>query len=317
MGENNVLDKQLLLFGLMLKAGRIVVGDEPVTDAIRRGEIDVLCMAGDAAANTADRFARYAEEEELPLVRLPYDKSEFGGVLGRREVAVAGITDVGFAARLLELAAESDASLADAAARYRRKADAIVEEQKKKRRASKKPAWQKAAAPAAAEAAPQEKKSAEAAYSAPEKRSTPERRSVPKKNGAPRYSENREAPGKVYGRAPRSQKVSLGERRREDAARKLERQENGAAEFRTGGRPAYDGKNRAYGGGKSGGRPVYGEKKPAYGRSGAKKTFDPRENRNKKENAPRSGGRTPSYAGGAAEKRPAAPSVKRGKGGKA
>ena len=62
---------------------------------------------------------------------------------------------------------------------------------------------------------------------------------------------------------------------------------------------------------------MYGEKKPAYGRSGAKKTFDPRENRNKKENAPRSGGRTPSYAGGAAEKRPAAPSVKRGKGGKA
>ncbi|MGN1073983.1 MAG: L7Ae/L30e/S12e/Gadd45 family ribosomal protein [Eubacteriales bacterium] len=299
------MDKQLLLFGLMLKAGRIVVGDEPVTDAIRRGEIDVLCVAGDAAANTADRFARYAEEEELPLVRLPYDKSEFGGVLGRREVAVAGITDVGFAARLLELAAESDASLADAAARYRRKADAIVEEQKKKRRASKKPAWQKAAAPAAAETAPQEKKSAETA------------RSAPKKNGAPRYSENREAPGKVYGRAPRSQKVSLGERRREDAARKLERQENGAAESRTGGRPAYDGKNRAYGGGRSGGRPVYGEKKPAYGRSGAKKTFDPRENRNKKENAPRSGGRTPSYAGGAAEKRPAAPSVKRGKGGKA
>ena len=49
MGENNALDKQLLLFGLMRKAGRIVIGDEPVTDALRRGEVLCVCTASDAA----------------------------------------------------------------------------------------------------------------------------------------------------------------------------------------------------------------------------------------------------------------------------
>ena len=74
------MDKQLLLFGLMRKAGRITIGDEPVTDAIRRGEVLCVCVASDAAENTVDRFRRFAQEEEIPFLQTGFDKRTFGGI---------------------------------------------------------------------------------------------------------------------------------------------------------------------------------------------------------------------------------------------
>ena len=141
------MDKQLLLFGLMRKAGRIAVGDEPVTDAIRRGEVLCVCVASDAAENTADRFRRFAQEEDIPFLRTGFDKRTFGGIFGRKDVAVAGVTDLGFAAKLLEM--DETASQTRQAREYRERADREVEEQKKKRR---KQTFRKAAPPAEAAA---------------------------------------------------------------------------------------------------------------------------------------------------------------------
>lgn len=273
MGENIVLDKQLLLFGLMRKAGRLAVGDEPVTDALRRGEVYVVCVASDAADNTVTRFRRFTEEEEIPFLPLRFDKKTFGGVFGRRDVAVAGVTDLGFAARLLEL--DETAAQTDAAKDYRARADRQVEEQRKKRR--KPPVWQ-SKAPAPEEAAPP------APEKAPEGKPAPGR-AVPKRRESPaplpqaeekKPFENRE--GKIYGKAPRAQHASIGDRRREDAAKKAARSaEHGLEPPRSGGyrrarpaeHPAPEKKpynSRSYGKGKpyGGKKPYDGERKP-YG----------------------------------------------------
>ena len=286
------MDKQLLLFGLMRKAGRIAIGDEPVTDAIRRGEVLCVCVASDAAENTVDRFRRFAQEEEIPFLQTGFDKRTFGGIFGRKDVAVAGVTDLGFAAKLLEM--DEAASQTPLAREYRARADQLVEEQKKKRR---KPASRSAEPPASA-AEPAQK---------PDK--SPPRPKKPGETGENPF-ENRE--GKIYGRAPKAERKTIGDRRREDAARKAARGEEAGPDHRWTQR----------GGTASGHSTPYGGKR---GYDDARKTDSRGEKRSaqtraayNKKNAPEShkyGKRAPEA--GRPHSRPSHPSVKRGNGGKA
>ncbi len=292
------MDKQLLLFGLMRKAGRIAIGDEPVTDAIRRGEVLCVCVASDAAENTVDRFRRFAQEEEIPFLRTGFDKRTFGGVFGRKDVAVAGVTDLGFAAKLLEM--DETASQTQQAREYRERADREVEEQKKKRR---KQASRKAGGPVQREEPPQAVQKRE--------KSPPK----PKKTGETGVNpfENRE--GKIYGRAPKAERKTIGDRRREDAEKKALREAESGPDRRKAQRSGVPaGRGAPYGrkNGPGSGADAREEKRNAH--SGAR---PPRAAYNKKnaphrtntENAPRkTEGRTT---------RPSHPSVKRGNGGKA
>ena len=243
------MEKQLLLFGLMRKAGRIVIGDEPVTDALRRGEVLCVCAASDAAENTVTRFRRFAQEEGIPFLQIAYDKEAFGGVFGRESVAVAGVTDLGFAARLLEL--DEAAAGTQTARDYRERADRQTQEQKRRKAAERK---------ASGTAAQSEKK--------PEKK-----------------RENRE--GKVYGKAPKAQPHTIGDRRREDAERKAARDAADRTRDGTGGQR---------------GRP-YRPRKPGTRDGNAAYTENSSVRRTHTENAPRKSKRSPS--------------AKRGNGGKA
>ncbi len=282
MGENNALDKQLLLFGLMRKAGRIVIGDEPVTDALRRGEVLCVCTASDAAENTVSRFRRYAQEEGIPFLVTSFDKAAFGGVFGRESVAVAGVTDLGFAARLLEL----DGTMAGTqeARDYRERADRVTEEQRKKRR---KPSPWKSKAPDAepeTQPAPTKKKKQES----PEWRKKPEASPPERKSGPPR--------GKIYGKAPKAQPKTIGDRRREDAARKAAKEE----EARLNG-TQNAGRSRGRPGGADGSRKPGGERRTRDGyRAYTEQRAKPRADT---DNAPRN--------------RNGNPTAKRGNGGKA
>ena len=259
MGENNALEKQLLLFGLMRKAGRIVIGDEPVTDAIRRGEVLCVCAASDAAENTVTRFRRFAQEEGIPFLQIAYDKEAFGGVFGRESVAVAGVTDLGFAARLLEL--DEAAAGTQAARDYRERADRQTQEQKRRKAAERKPK-------ASGTAAQSEKK--------PEK---------------PRQAKRENREGKVYGRAPKAQPHSIGDRRREDAERKAAREAAERTRDGTGGQTRSDRPHKPRNPGTRDGKAAYTENRTVrYTHT---------------ENAPRK------------SKRPGNPSAKRGNGGKA
>lgn len=224
------MEKQLLLFGLMKKAGRLSVGDEPVTDALTFGDARVMALASDAAENTVRRFERLAEEVGVPVVHLHATKKELGESLGRASAAVVAVCDIGFAARFLELACQQDpenAELTAAREKMTKKAERLVEEQKKKRKeekeAKKHPYKAKAAQPAAAETAKEGAKSEKTEKNA---RRTENRSSAgEKKESGVRTYVPEYMPKKVYGKAPGRQKssASIGDRRREDAEKKAEK----------------------------------------------------------------------------------------------
>jgi len=214
----------------MLRARKLAIGDEPVTDACRRGDVVAICIASDAAENTVRRFTRLSDEEKLPFLRLSYDKSALGGALGRANVAVVGIADVGFAARLYAFVADTapdDDTVARTAAALRLRAERIVAEQKKKRAAEKAAAKKTPVAPPPPVKAPPPPKkavdrSARPPYPFKKAPDAPARESV-----------NREAPRKVYGKPPNPGKhVSLGDRRTQDAEKRRDDGADNAAPYR-------------------------------------------------------------------------------------
>lgn len=255
MGENIVLDKLLLLFGLMKKAGRIEIGDEPVTDALRRGDAVAVCCASDASDNTMRHFQRAAEGEDIPLLNLHSDKAELGEVFGRNTVAVVALTDIGFAAKLFELCAVDDPHWKSTAEKFRRESDELIAEQKRRRREEKEaktgkrpkaappaksePSKDETAKPVRKKQEPQNRSYGEKSFdsgkkfygerSGFEKKPYGERSGFGKKsydrnsgNGQD-YSDSGRTYGKIYGKAPKAKPVTIGERRREDAQRINER----------------------------------------------------------------------------------------------
>ena len=93
-------DHTLNTLGLALRSGSLAVGEEPAAEACKARRARVLLLASDAADNTADRAARLAEQNDIPLAVLPYEKSRVGFHLGRSVCALLAVTDAGFAALL-------------------------------------------------------------------------------------------------------------------------------------------------------------------------------------------------------------------------
>lgn len=96
------MDNISLFLGMMKKAGKLSIGEEPVGAACRARKALLLITASDAASNTLRRAAHFAEIGAAPKVSIPLDKGMLGAAVGRSSCAVAAITDVGFAATLLE-----------------------------------------------------------------------------------------------------------------------------------------------------------------------------------------------------------------------
>lgn len=95
------MDKTLGLFGLAKKGGNAAVGEDPVTDAVRRGLAAAVFVAADAAENTAHRACMLAKKGQTVFLALPYTKEELGGALGRQSCAVLALTNAGLAAAVI------------------------------------------------------------------------------------------------------------------------------------------------------------------------------------------------------------------------
>jgi ribosomal protein L7Ae-like RNA K-turn-binding protein len=118
-----VTDNVLNTLGLARRAGALAVGEEPVLDACKTKKARVLLLASDGAENTADKARRLADQSAVPLVTLPYDKSQIGFALGRSTCALLAVTDMGLAAALVgKLAAAHPERYGDTAAQLDEKA---------------------------------------------------------------------------------------------------------------------------------------------------------------------------------------------------
>ena len=89
---------RLGLLGIALRAGRLALGTRAVSSAARRGRLALLVLARDASRHAVGRLA--PEARVAPRVTVA-SREALGRALGRREVAVVGVTDKALAARIL------------------------------------------------------------------------------------------------------------------------------------------------------------------------------------------------------------------------
>ena len=164
------MERILSMIGLAKKAGFVEIGEEPVGSAARAKHARVILVAGDAAASSVRRAYSFAQSGNCLCLTIDATKDQLGSALGRTSVAMAAVTDIGFAEALVKKLAAMDENRYGAAAEAlrvkakraaERKAEKLQHEknvqQGKKRR--KEPAEKVVAEPAAAPKTPEVRKS--------------------------------------------------------------------------------------------------------------------------------------------------------------
>ena len=83
-----------------MRAGRLVLGTKSVREAARHGKLSAALMATDATENARDRVLPLLAAREVRVARCGTVR-ELGKAVGRERLAIIGITDRGFADRLM------------------------------------------------------------------------------------------------------------------------------------------------------------------------------------------------------------------------
>ena len=96
------MDKVLNYLALARKAGLAELGEEPVGAATRALHGHLVVVASDASDHTWRRAKSFVAGTNQQCLRLPYTKNEMGMAIGRQELAIAAITDPGFALSMVE-----------------------------------------------------------------------------------------------------------------------------------------------------------------------------------------------------------------------
>lgn len=95
-------DKLLSFLGLCKRAGKLISGAETVTKATTENKALLVLYADDVSEGSIKRVLREAREREIPARKIERTKDELSFALGKY-CAIIGITDPGFAKKLLEL----------------------------------------------------------------------------------------------------------------------------------------------------------------------------------------------------------------------
>lgn len=126
-------DSLLGLVGLAKKAGKLEVGDEPVSIAARGRKARLILMAADAAEG-ALRKGESLSTGSCPALTVPFTKAQLGGAVGRSSCALLALTDVGLAAAACKkLAAQDPDRYGKIAAKLDHKAQKTLRRRKEKR----------------------------------------------------------------------------------------------------------------------------------------------------------------------------------------
>ena len=158
------MERILSMIGLAKKAGLVEIGEEPVGSAARAKHARVILVAGDAAASSVRRAYSFAQSGSCLCLTVDATKDQLGSALGRTSVAMAAVTDIGFAESVVKKLAAMDEARYGAAAEQlsvkakraaERKAEKLQHEKnvqqgkKRKKETEQKPAEKVAAEPAA------------------------------------------------------------------------------------------------------------------------------------------------------------------------
>lgn len=120
--------------GLIRKAGKLGIGEEPVSAACRARKASLVIIACDAAQNSMRRATHFAETGQVPTLTVPLDKETLGQTLGRPPCAMVSINDVGFAAALVKKLSTANPNACESIrVQLDQKAARVLQRQKEKR----------------------------------------------------------------------------------------------------------------------------------------------------------------------------------------
>lgn len=91
-------DRFLSLLGLCRRAGRIVLGNDPVIDSINSKKAKLVIIADDCSKNTAKGVLTTAHKMGVKAYVVPHTKDDISYALGKY-TAVLSILDDGFATK--------------------------------------------------------------------------------------------------------------------------------------------------------------------------------------------------------------------------
>jgi ribosomal protein L7Ae-like RNA K-turn-binding protein len=95
-------DRLLSFLGLCKRAGKLLSGAQTVEKAAAEKKLLLVLTADDLSPNSKKEAAFFAEKYGVPLRTLGRSKEELSFALGRH-CGIVGITDSGFADRILSL----------------------------------------------------------------------------------------------------------------------------------------------------------------------------------------------------------------------
>ena len=88
------------MVGLAMRAGRLVLGTTAVREAARHGKLSGALIATDASADARARLLPLLTALHVRVVKCGTLR-QLGQAAGRERLAIIGVTDAGFARRLM------------------------------------------------------------------------------------------------------------------------------------------------------------------------------------------------------------------------
>lgn len=95
-------DRLLSFLGICRRAGKLVIGNDPVRESIETDKALLVIMASDISQNTLKKISPVISESGVPCYTANRSKDEISFSLGKA-CAVLSVTDMGFAEKLKEL----------------------------------------------------------------------------------------------------------------------------------------------------------------------------------------------------------------------
>ena len=96
------IDQILNFLGLAMRAGKVKTGESVIVNEIKKGNLKLVIVANDASDNTAKLITDKCKSYKVPFRKFG-NRNELGITLGKSKSVNVGITDSGFAKKLLSM----------------------------------------------------------------------------------------------------------------------------------------------------------------------------------------------------------------------
>ena len=106
------MDKALNYLALARKAGLAELGEEPVNAITRAGKGCLVIVASDASGHTWRRANSFVAGTNQACLQVPFTKDELGFIIGRKELAIAALTDPALAASFVKALPQTEKTVA-------------------------------------------------------------------------------------------------------------------------------------------------------------------------------------------------------------